>query len=87
MGLSQQAALCSSKGDACRTDSVQSATSTFTAIRALPDKKTAATPIVAMTANAFEEDRQNALAAGMNGHAAKPIDVSKLMKLLGEILK
>ena len=57
------------------------------AIRALPDKKTAATPIVAMTANAFEEDRQNALAAGMNGHAAKPIDVSKLMKLLGEILK
>ncbi len=57
------------------------------AIRALPDKKTAATPIVAMTANAFEEDRQNALAVGMNGHAAKPIDVSKLMKLLGEILK
>ena len=57
-------------------------------IRALDDKKKAAIPIVAMTANAFAEDRERALAAGMNGHVAKPIDVKKLeqvlVKLLGE---
>jgi CheY-like chemotaxis protein len=35
-----------------------------------------------MTANAFEEDRKNALAAGMNGHLAKPIDVQKLIQTL-----
>lgn len=40
-----------------------------------------------MTANAFEEDRQNALAAGMNGHIAKPIDADKLIQTLSEILK
>ena len=43
-------------------------------------------PILAMTANAFEEDRQNALAAGMNGHLAKPIDLKVLLKTLSEIL-
>ena len=57
-------------------------------IRALDDKEKAAIPIVAMTANAFAEDRERALAAGMNGHLAKPIDVKKLeqvlVKLLGE---
>lgn len=40
----------------------------------------------AMTANAFEEDRQNAFAAGMNGHIAKPIEVSKLLNTLAEVL-
>ena len=57
------------------------------AIRSLPDKEISSIPIVAMTANAFEEDRQNALDAGMNGHTAKPIDVDNLIKLLFEILK
>lgn len=40
-----------------------------------------------MAANAFDEDKQNAFAAGMNGHIAKPIDVDKLLKTLSEILK
>lgn len=56
------------------------------AIRALDDPEKASLPIIAMTANAFEEDRQNALAAGMNEHIAKPIDMPKLMKTLAEIL-
>lgn len=44
-------------------------------------------PIIAMTANAFEEDRKTAMDAGMNGHVAKPIDVDRLMEVLREILK
>ena len=55
-------------------------------IRALPDPYASGIPIIAMTANAFEEDKQNAFAAGMNSHIAKPIDVSKLMDTLSEIL-
>ena len=39
-----------------------------------------------MTANAFEEDRQRVLSAGMNGHLGKPIDVGKLFATLQEIL-
>ena len=56
-------------------------------IRALPDAEKAALPIVAMTANAFEDDRKNALHAGMNGHIAKPLDIQKLFQVLSELLK
>ena len=39
-------------------------------------------PIIAMTASAFEEDKREAIAAGMNGHIAKPIDVNELIAIL-----
>ena len=57
------------------------------AIRALDDSVKAAIPIVAMTANAFEEDRKEAMDSGMNGYVAKPINIEKLMKTLEDILK
>ena len=44
-------------------------------------------PIIALTANAFEEDRKKAVAQGMNGHISKPIDVDKIEKVLLSILK
>lgn len=56
-------------------------------IRSLPDFKKAVTPIIAMTANAFEEDRRNAMDAGMNEHISKPIDIEKLMSLLKHVMK
>lgn len=55
-------------------------------IRRFADKKLASIPIIAMTANAFEEDRQEAIKCGMNGHVAKPIDVENLFKTLDKIL-
>lgn len=57
------------------------------AIRNLPDKDKACIPIIAMTANAFEEDKRNAFAVGMNGHIAKPIQVDKLLSLLSEVIR
>ena len=57
------------------------------AIRNLPDKDKARIPIIAMTANAFEEDKRNAFAAGMNGHIAKPIQVDKLLSILSEVIR
>ncbi len=54
------------------------------AIRALSDPNLSKIPIVAMTANAFEEDKRNALEAGMNGHLAKPIDMVLVKKTLSK---
>ena len=57
------------------------------AIRNLPDKDKARIPIIAMTANAFEEDKREAIAAGMDGHIAKPIQVDKLLSMLAEMIR
>ena len=57
------------------------------AIRNFADQRKASIPIIAMTANAFEEDKRNALKAGMNDHIAKPIDVDKIEKILVALLK
>ena len=57
------------------------------AIRALPDAARAAVPILAMTANAFSEDVQAALDAGMDGHIAKPLDVEKMIETLSAVLR
>ncbi len=56
-------------------------------IRALENPDIACIPILAMTANAFQEDKKAAIEAGMDGHIAKPIDVSKLFGILGEIIR
>ena len=55
-------------------------------IRSLENKALAEIPIIAMTANAFREDEKAALAAGMQGHIAKPIDVKVLMCTLSKLL-
>ena len=56
------------------------------AIRRLEDPAKQSVPVLALTANAFEEDRKNALNAGMNGHIAKPIQVSELLAAIRAVL-
>jgi len=56
-------------------------------IRAMEDQEKAEIPIIAVTANAFEEDRKIALEAGMNGHLAKPYDIDAIMQTLAELLQ
>ena len=56
-------------------------------IRKLKNPETANIPIIAMTANAFEEDRQKALEAGMNEHVSKPIDMERLLEVVKKVLK
>ena len=56
-------------------------------IRRMDDSYRRDIPIVAMTANAFEEDKKQAFAAGMNGHLSKPINVNKLLEMLATIFR
>ena len=56
-------------------------------IRSLPNKAIASIPIIAMTANAFEEDRLAALEAGMNEHLAKPFQIDRLYEMMRKFIK
>ena len=56
------------------------------AIRALDNPRLASLPIIALSANAFDEDRKMSMESGMNAHLAKPLDVSELLKLMWKIL-
>ncbi|MCM1087866.1 MAG: response regulator [Muribaculaceae bacterium] len=56
------------------------------AIRGLDNKELSSIPIIAMTANAFEEDKREALRSGMDGHIAKPINIENLLSVLDKIL-
>ncbi len=56
-------------------------------IRAFADKKKASIPILALTANAFKEDYDKAVGAGMDGHIAKPLDAVKMFKMIMEVLQ
>ena len=57
------------------------------AIRDLPDPELAGIPIIAMTANAFQEDINKAEEVGMNGHIAKPLDIPSMRATLAHVLK
>ena len=56
-------------------------------IRMLDNKELANVPIIAMTANAFEEDKKKAMEIGMNAHISKPIDIDKLLGSMMELLQ
>ena len=57
------------------------------AIRALDDPQLSALPIIAMTANALEEDKAEALKCGMNDHIAKPIDIKNFFEVMRKFFK
>ena len=56
-------------------------------IRAINDSALSRVPIIAMTANAFSEDKQTAISVGMNGHVAKPIDINVLLPMILKYMK
>ena len=56
------------------------------AIRALSRSDAATVPIIAMTANAFDEDVQRSLQAGMNAHLSKPVEPERLFSILEELI-
>ena len=66
---------------------MQTMSASIAIIRTMPNNKKANIPIIAMTANAFEEDRRNTFAAGMDGHISKPIDVQVLLETLNKIFR
>ena len=70
-----------------QTTPMQTMSASIAIIRTMPNNKKANIPIIAMTANAFEEDRRNACAAGMDGHISKPIDVQVLLETLNKIFQ
>ena len=56
-------------------------------IRRMKDEKKASIPIIAMTANAFAEDKQKAISMGMNDHVAKPIDMNVLLPVIAKYIR
>ena len=56
-------------------------------IRRLSEVKKATVPIIAMTANAFEDDKKRALKEGMNGFVSKPIDITELLKSINDHIR
>jgi CheY-like chemotaxis protein len=57
------------------------------AIRAMEREDCRTIPIIAMSANAFDDDLKKSVECGMNGHLSKPIEIDKMYKLLRDILK
>ena len=56
-------------------------------IRQFEDPARANLPIIALSANAFDEDRRMSKASGMNAHMAKPLDMQKLLELIAAIMQ
>lgn len=56
-------------------------------IRIIPDVKKATTPIIAMTANAFDDDKRRAIKEGMNGFVSKPIDIDELLNAINDFIR